>query len=167
MPHCDYRQLRGHTESFARPHCLDFLVNPEVTNSSIPFAISLNDATDALIMVPLTRSAKQVGPILKIFLCLCLPAAIIIWPIVGILGSVLGGALYGFLSPIFATFDAVGEGKPYPFLHCFYDGTWSTIQRSFTVVRDFKDVCFHSYFSLMDELKQSCPDRKYYEIRYI
>ncbi|CAL9248421.1 unnamed protein product [Arabidopsis halleri] len=112
-------------------------------------------------------SAKQVGPILKIFLCLCLPAAIILWPIVGILGSVLGGALYGFFSPIFATFDAVGEGKPYQFFHCFYDGTWSTIQRSFTVVRDFKDVCFHSYFSLMDELKQSCPDRKYYEIRLL
>jgi len=117
-------------------------------------------------LVPLTCSAKQVGPILKIFLCLCLPAAIILWPIVGILGSVLGGALYGFFSPIFATFDAVGEGKPYQFFHCFYDGTWSTMQRSFTVVRDFKDVCFHSYFSLMDELKQSCPDRKYYEIRY-
>ncbi|CAH2045202.1 unnamed protein product [Thlaspi arvense] len=112
-------------------------------------------------------SAKQIGPILKFFLCLCLPAAIILWPILGILGSVLGGALYGFLSPIFATFDAVGEGKPYPFFHCFYDGTWSSVERSFTIVRDFKDVCFHSYFSLMDELKICCPDSKYYEIRVL
>ncbi|EOA23702.1 hypothetical protein CARUB_v10016910mg [Capsella rubella] len=112
-------------------------------------------------------SAKQVGPILKLFLCLCLPAAIILWLILSIVGSVLGGALYGFLSPIFATFDAVGEGKPYPFFHCFYDGTWSTVQRSFTVVCDFKDVCFHSYFSLMDELRQCCPDRKYFEIRVL
>ncbi|XP_010502715.1 PREDICTED: uncharacterized membrane protein At3g27390 [Camelina sativa] len=112
-------------------------------------------------------SAKQVGPILKLFLCLCLPAAIILWLILSIVGSVLGGALYGFLSPIFATFDAVGEGKPYPFLHCFYDGTWSVIQRSFTVVCDFKDVCFHSYFSLMDEFKQCCPDRTLYEIRLL
>uniref|UniRef100_A0A1J3HE13 Putative membrane protein n=1 Tax=Noccaea caerulescens TaxID=107243 RepID=A0A1J3HE13_NOCCA len=112
-------------------------------------------------------SCKQIGPILKLFICLCLPAAIILWLILGILGSVLGGALYGFFSPIFATFDAVGEGKSYPFFHCFYDGTWSTVQRSFTVVRDFKDVCFHSYFSLMDELKICCPDRKYYEIRLL
>lgn len=59
--------------------------------------------------------AKQIGHILKFFLCLCLPAAIILWLVLGILASVLGGALYGFLSPIFATFDAVGEGKPYPF----------------------------------------------------
>ncbi|KAL1194160.1 putative membrane protein [Cardamine amara subsp. amara] len=112
-------------------------------------------------------SAKQVGPILKLFLCLCLPVAIILWPILGILGSVFGGAIYGFFSPIFATFDAVGEGKSYQFFHCFYDGTWSSIQRSFTVVRDFKDVCFHSYFSLMDELKQACPDGNYYEIRLL
>ncbi|KAH0869779.1 hypothetical protein HID58_076801 [Brassica napus] len=111
--------------------------------------------------------AKQIGHILKFFLCLCLPAAIILWLVLGILASVLGGALYGFLSPIFATFDAVGEGKPYPFFHCFYDGTWSTLKRSFTVVRDFKDVCFHSYFSLMDELRICCPDQKQYEIRLI
>ncbi|KAL1218612.1 putative membrane protein [Cardamine amara subsp. amara] len=112
-------------------------------------------------------SAKQVGPILKLFLCLCLPVAIILWPILGILGSVFGGAIYGFFSPIFATFDAVGEGKSYQFFHCFYDGTWSSIQRSFTVVCDFKDVCFHSYFSIMDELKQACPDGNYYEIRLL
>ncbi|XP_010555921.1 PREDICTED: uncharacterized membrane protein At3g27390 [Tarenaya hassleriana] len=110
-------------------------------------------------------SAKQLGPILKFFLSLCLPVGVIIWPVVGIIGSVLGSALYGFLSPIFSTFDAVGEGKPDQLFHCFYDGTWSTINGSFTVVRDFKDVCFHSYFSLMDELRQYRPDREYYEIR--
>ncbi|KAF8088419.1 hypothetical protein N665_0543s0029 [Sinapis alba] len=112
-------------------------------------------------------SAKQLGSILKLFICLCFPAAIILWPILGVLASVLGGALYGFLSPIFATFDAVGEGKPSPLFHCFYDGTWSTIKRSFTVVRDFKDVCFHSYFSLMDEIRKRCPDQNYHEIRLL
>ncbi|CAN8253759.1 unnamed protein product [Cochlearia groenlandica] len=112
-------------------------------------------------------SAKQIGPILKLFICLCLPVGIILWLVLGVLGSVLGSALYGFLSPIFATFDAVGEGKSYPFFHCFYDGTWSTVERSFTVVRDFKDVCFHSYFSLMDEFKTCCPDSKYHEIRLL
>ncbi|KAH0879933.1 hypothetical protein HID58_067327 [Brassica napus] len=57
-------------------------------------------------------------------------------------------------------------GKPSPLLHCFYDGTWSTVKRSFTVVHDFKDVCFHSYFSLMDEIRK-CPDQNYHEIRYM
>ena len=28
--------------------------------------------------------------------------------------------MYGFLSPIFATFDAVGVGKSNPLFHCFY-----------------------------------------------
>ncbi|CAH2080097.1 unnamed protein product [Thlaspi arvense] len=112
-------------------------------------------------------SAKQLGPILKLFLCLCLPLGVILWIVVSIIGSILGGALYGFLSPIFATFDAVGEGKSNPFLHCFYDGTWSTVKGSFTVVCDFKDVCFHSYFSLMDDLRTSSADRHYYEIRLL
>ncbi|CAF1931430.1 unnamed protein product [Brassica oleracea var. botrytis] len=70
------------------------------------------------------------------------------------------------LGPILKLFDAVGEGKPSPLLHCFYDGTWSTVKRSFTVVHDFKDVCFHSYFSLMDEIRK-CPDQNYHEIRYM
>ncbi|XP_056847175.1 uncharacterized membrane protein At3g27390 isoform X2 [Raphanus sativus] len=113
-------------------------------------------------------SAKQLGPILKLFLCLlCLPLGIILWLVVSILGSILGGALYGFLSPIFATFDAVGEGKSNPFFHCFYDGTWSTVKGSLTVVCDFKDVCFHSYFSFMDDLSADHHPHHYYEIRLL
>ncbi|CAA7055206.1 unnamed protein product [Microthlaspi erraticum] len=112
-------------------------------------------------------SAKQLGPILKIFLCLCIPLSIIVWLVVSIIGSILGGAIYGFLSPIFATFDAVGEGKSNPLFHCFYDGTWSTVQGSFTVVCDFRDVCFHSYFSFMDDLRTTSADRHYYEIRLL
>nr|VDD61670.1 unnamed protein product [Brassica oleracea] len=112
-------------------------------------------------------SAKQLGPILKLFLCLCLPLGIILWVVVSIVGSLLGGAVYGFLSPIFATFDAVGEGKSNPLFHCFYDGTWSTVKGCFTVVCDFRDVCFHSYFSFMDDLRTSGADRHYYEIRLL
>lgn len=44
----------------------------------------------------------------------------------------------------------------------------STVKGSFTVVRDFRDVCYHTYFSVMDDLKsQGPPDAKYYEIRYV
>uniref|UniRef100_A0A7C9EH49 Uncharacterized protein n=1 Tax=Opuntia streptacantha TaxID=393608 RepID=A0A7C9EH49_OPUST len=112
--------------------------------------------------------AKQVGPVLKILLSPCIFILLILWPVVGILASILGGALYGFLSPMFATFDAVGEGKTNEFYHCLYDGTWSTIQGCFTVVRDFKDICFNSYFSIMDELRnRGPPDAKYYELRIL
>ncbi|XP_061341861.1 uncharacterized membrane protein At3g27390 isoform X2 [Gastrolobium bilobum] len=87
---------------------------------------------------------------------------------IGIVGSIVGGAAYGYLSPIFATFEAVEEGKDDKLFHCFIDGTWSTIERSCMVVRDVKDVCFYSYFSVMDDLRQKGPPhRNYYEIRLL
>ncbi|EOY02619.1 hypothetical protein QUC31_018077 [Theobroma cacao] len=112
--------------------------------------------------------AKLLGPVLKLLICVCLPVLLILWVVVAIVGSIIGGILYGFLSPIFATFDAVGEGKTNVFFHCFYDGTWSTIKGSFTFVRDFNDVCFHSFTSYMEELQQKePPNGKYYEIRFL
>lgn len=151
-------------------------------------------------MISLTNRAKQLGPFLKLVICICvLPVLLISYPVVGIIGSIVGGAAYGYLSPIFATFEAVEEGKDDKLFHCFVvcfifllllkcslflfcypvviryrsfilhpqDGTWSTIERSCMVVRDVRDVCFHSYFSVMDDLRQKGPpDSKYYEIRY-
>ncbi|XP_048139544.1 uncharacterized membrane protein At3g27390 isoform X2 [Rhodamnia argentea] len=112
--------------------------------------------------------AQQLGPILKLIIFICIPAPLIVWPVVAIAGSFIGGAAYGFFSPIFATFEAIGEGKDNKCFHCFHDGTWSTIQGSFTIVRDFWDCCFHSYFSLMDDLRhQEPPERKYHEIRVL
>lgn len=112
--------------------------------------------------------SKQLGPGLKLVLVLCMPIPLVLWPVVGIAGSVIGGIAYGFLSPIFATFDAVGEGKTDKFFHCFYDGTWSTIKGSFTIVRDFGDFCFHSYLSYMNDLWHQGPaGGKYYEIRLL
>lgn len=64
--------------------------------------------------------AKLLGPVLKLLICVCLPVLLILWVVVAIVGSIIGGILYGFLSPIFATFDAVGEGKTNVFFHCFY-----------------------------------------------
>ncbi|KAF7801569.1 putative membrane protein [Senna tora] len=113
--------------------------------------------------------AKQLGPVLKLVICTCvLPVLLIMWPVVGIVGSIIGGAAYGFLSPIFATFDAVGEGKSNKFSHCITDGTWNTIKESLTVVTEVKNMCYTSYFSIMDDLRQKGPpDVKYLEIRLL
>ncbi|KAL5675487.1 hypothetical protein ACJX0J_011618, partial [Zea mays] len=111
---------------------------------------------------------KLVGPVVKLLLLIAATAVLIIWLIIGIPGSIFAGLVYGFLAPIMATFDAVGEGKEKPFVHCFVDGTWSTITGSCTVVRDVKDLLFHSYFSLMDDLRlQKPPDGEPYEIRLL
>ncbi|KAK4783118.1 hypothetical protein SAY86_007492 [Trapa natans] len=110
--------------------------------------------------------SKQLGPVLKLALFICIPIPLVLWPVLGIVGSMVGGAAYGFLSPIFATFDAIGTGKSDELIHCLYDGTWSTVKGCFTIIRDFSDVCFHSYFSYMDELQGESPNRKY-EIRLL
>jgi hypothetical protein len=44
---------------------------------------------------------------------------LISWPVVGIIGSIIGGAAYGLLQPIFATIEAVEEGKDDKLFHCF------------------------------------------------
>ncbi|XP_073007086.1 uncharacterized membrane protein At3g27390-like isoform X1 [Typha latifolia] len=110
--------------------------------------------------------AKQLGPVLKLVLSIGVSVILASWPIVGIMGSVLASAGYGFLAPVMATFHAVGEGNTDMFVHCFVDGTWTTIKGSCTVVRDLKDMCFHSYFSTMDDLRlEDPPNGKPYEIR--
>ncbi|XP_027341898.1 uncharacterized membrane protein At3g27390 [Abrus precatorius] len=102
---------------------------------------------------------KRFGLVLKVVVLMCLPVPVFLWPIVGIVGSILGGIGYGFFAPLLSTFEAVGEGESgtHKFYHCFIDGCWSTIQRSCTVVQDVTDFCFHSYFSYMDELREKLP----------
>ncbi|XP_056693353.1 uncharacterized membrane protein At3g27390 isoform X2 [Spinacia oleracea] len=100
---------------------------------------------------------KKLGITLKIAMLLSLPLPLILWPVAGIFGSFLGGTGFGFFSPVLATFEAVGENVTDKFYHCIFDGCWATIQGSCTVVRDFTDFCFHSYFSYMDELIMRTP----------
>ncbi|KAI3885003.1 hypothetical protein MKW98_002395 [Papaver atlanticum] len=110
--------------------------------------------------------AKLIGPVLKLVLCICVTVLLVCWPLVGIVGSILGGAGYGLIAPVIATFKAVEEGKTDKFFHCLYDGTVDTLEGSFTIVRDVMDVCFHSYFSIMDDLRmEDPPTGKPYEIR--
>ena len=59
------------------------------------------------------------GPVVKLLLLIAATAVLIVWLTIGIPGSVFAGLVYGFLAPIMATFDAVGEGKEKPFVHCF------------------------------------------------
>lgn len=62
---------------------------------------------------------KMVGPVVKLLLLIALTVILVLWLIIGIVGSILAGLAYGFLAPAMATFDAVGEGKEKPLVHCF------------------------------------------------
>ncbi|VAI46650.1 unnamed protein product [Triticum turgidum subsp. durum] len=111
---------------------------------------------------------KLVGPVVKLLLLISVSGILVLWLIVGIVGSVLAGLAYGFLAPVMATFDALGEGKKRPLVHCFVDGTWSTITGGCTVVRDLKDMLFHSYLAYMDDLRfHEPPGGKPFEIRVL
>lgn len=56
---------------------------------------------------------------LKILVLLLLPLPLVLWPVLGVVGSVLGGIGYGFFAPLLATFEAVGENITDKFYHCF------------------------------------------------
>ncbi|XP_004231823.1 uncharacterized membrane protein At3g27390 [Solanum lycopersicum] len=113
-------------------------------------------------------STKQLGPALKFLVGICALVILYLWPFIGIATSIIGGAAYGFLSPVFATFQAVDGRATNAFYHSIYDGTWDTVKGSLTIVRDLKDVLYHSYFSIMDDFRlQEPPDGKCYEIRVL
>ena len=61
----------------------------------------------------------MVGPVVKLLLLIAATVVLFLWLIIGVAGSILAGLAYGFLAPVMATFDAVGEGKEKPFVHCF------------------------------------------------
>jgi hypothetical protein len=111
---------------------------------------------------------KLMGPVVKLLLLISAPVILSLWLFIGVIGSGLAGLAYGFLAPVMATFDAVGEGKERPEVHCFTDGTWSTITGGCTAVRDVFDMLLHSYFSFMDDLRfNEPPNGKPFEIRVL
>ncbi|KAK9091808.1 hypothetical protein Syun_026719 [Stephania yunnanensis] len=97
---------------------------------------------------------KRLGLVSKILLLVCFPLPLALWPILAIAGSLLVGIGYGIFTPVVATFEASGRELGDKLFHYFLDGTWSTIEGGCTIVRDFTDLCFHSYFSYMDELSE-------------
>lgn len=98
---------------------------------------------------------KKFGPFLKCLLILLVPLPIVLWVIIGIVGSAIMGVGYGFVWPVMDTFRAISK-KDVPvhmrLIKCFTDGTWSNVWGACTIVRDFADFSFHSYFSVMDGL---------------
>lgn len=71
--------------------------------------------------------SKKLGLVLKILVLAALPVPLILWPVIGILGSILGGVGYGFFSPLLATFEAAGENFSDKFYHCFAVCFFSTL----------------------------------------
>jgi hypothetical protein len=101
--------------------------------------------------------AKKLGPSAKIVSFICLPAPLLLWPLTVIIGSVLVGLGYGFITPQVATFEAVGEGREKKLYHLVVDGTWSILKGSCTVVRDFTDLSFHSFMDYLKDFREKEP----------
>ncbi|KAD1605681.1 hypothetical protein E3N88_42556 [Mikania micrantha] len=112
-------------------------------------------------------SAKRLGPVMKLVMCILIAPPLVLWPVCVVVGSIIGGLAYGVLGPVFGTLQAVGEGKTDKFRHCVTDGIWDTIKWSSTFVRDLMDVCLYSYFSMTDDLRKQDPPGGRIEIRVV
>lgn len=105
---------------------------------------------------------------LKLAVLLALPVLFGLWLGLGILGSALVGLGYGFFTPWISTFEAFRqESEAKKFVHGIVDGTWGTIKGSCTVVRDFADICFHSYPVYLKELREGSQNREPHSIRLL
>ncbi|XP_022740956.1 uncharacterized membrane protein At3g27390 isoform X3 [Durio zibethinus] len=93
---------------------------------------------------------------LRVAILIALPALFGIWLALSIAGSVIIGVCYGFFTPWVSSFEAFRhENESKRFFHCVVDGTWETVKGSSTAVRDFADLCFHSYLLYLKELRES------------
>ncbi|GAV80687.1 hypothetical protein CFOL_v3_24147 [Cephalotus follicularis] len=105
---------------------------------------------------------------LKVAISFSLPALLAIWLGLSIAGSVLVGVGYGFFTPWVSTFEAFRyDNESKRFFHCLMDGTWGTIKGSCTVVRDFADMCYHSYPVYLKELRASPDSNELQKLRLI
>ncbi|KAJ8430009.1 hypothetical protein Cgig2_008448 [Carnegiea gigantea] len=93
---------------------------------------------------------------LKAAILLGLPVLAALWLGLSIAASVIVGVGYGFFTPWVSAFEAFRHENEFKkFLHCIVDGTWDTIKGSCTVVRDFADICIHSYPLYLKEIRES------------
>lgn len=105
---------------------------------------------------------------LKLAGLIALPVLLGLWLGLGIFGSALVALGYGFFTPWISTFEAFRqESDAKKFVHGIVDGTWGTIKGSCTVVRDFADICFHSYPVYLKEFRQCSHNRQPHSIRLL
>lgn len=105
---------------------------------------------------------------LKATILLGLPVLAALWLGLSITGSVIVGIGYGFFTPWVSAFEAFRlENEFKKFLHCIVDGTWDTIKGSCTVVRDFTDLCFHSYPLYLKEIREFTSSDELQTLRFI
>ncbi|XWS31113.1 hypothetical protein CRYUN_Cryun23aG0049800 [Craigia yunnanensis] len=119
---------------------------------------------------------KRLGLVLKIVVLISLVAPLVLWPVVAIVASLLGGIGYAFFAPLIVTFEAVGHNAVDKCYHCFARFAYiflSCMNNTFIhnasvvytnagkgsciVVEDFTDFCFHSYFFYMDVKLSKLP----------
>ncbi|EEF40053.1 uncharacterized membrane protein At3g27390 [Ricinus communis] len=110
---------------------------------------------------------KKFGPYMKCLLILLVPVPIVLWTVIGVAGSAIMGAGYGFIWPVMETFRAISMEGPInmKLIRCFTEGTWTCVWGACTVVRDFADFSFHSYFSVMDGLLKSKDEEEPIELK--
>lgn len=88
---------------------------------------------------------KKFGPLLKGLLFLCFLIPLILWPILGIIGSFFTAFGYGFFSPLMATFEAIVEDVPNKFVRCFL--VWILYLCNMEIIIWFSEIEFISYRS--------------------
>ncbi|KAJ8764456.1 hypothetical protein K2173_006196 [Erythroxylum novogranatense] len=105
---------------------------------------------------------------LKVAILLAVPALFGMWLGLSIAASIVCGLGYGFFTPWVATFEAFRQdNESKKFYHCLVDGTWGTIRGSCTAVRDFADLCYHSYPLYLKELRDSPASNQLRTLRLI
>ncbi|ONK60796.1 uncharacterized protein A4U43_C08F22700 [Asparagus officinalis] len=110
---------------------------------------------------------KQINVALKLAVLFALPVLFVLWLALGIFGSIIVGIGYGFFTPWISTFEAFRQNsEAKKFFHSIVDGTWGTIKGSCIVVRDFGDICYHSYPVYLKELRELSGDHESHSIRF-
>lgn len=111
--------------------------------------------------------SKKFGPYLKCLMIIGLPIPIALWTVVGVVGSVGMAIGYAYIWPFMETFRGISKpgSARQKFIRTLTDGTWSNIWGACTIVRDFADFSFHSYFSVTDELLEAKDDKRPLELK--
>lgn len=111
---------------------------------------------------------NRINAALKFAITFTLPIFFSLWLALSIFGSVLVGIGYGFFTPWVSTFEAFRHNTEVEkFVHSIVDGTWGTIKGSCTVVRDFADLCYHSFPLYLKEFREGTTGHHTYSIRLI